>query len=108
MSNVSGKLGSVGSLRLEFENSRFSAGELDLRKIAQMRIRPLDYVRNLTLATKLLLCLWLVFGSLVAFGIHGSSIAETAQFWAPEIPTTDTCLIFQKYLSAAILSGEIT
>ncbi len=73
------------SLRLKFENSRFSAVELDLRKIAQMRIRPLDYVRNLTLATRLLLCLWLVFGSLVAFGIHGSSIAETAQFWAPEM-----------------------
>ena len=35
-------------------------------------MRFLDYVRRLSLATKLLLCLWLLFLLLVAFGIHGS------------------------------------
>src|SRR5438552_11268176 len=48
-------------------------------------MRFLDYVLRLSLATKLLLCLWLVFLLLVAFGIHGSSIAQIAEFWAPEV-----------------------
>src|SRR6266496_4937342 len=48
-----------------------------LRKLA-------DAIHKLTLATKLLLGLWLLFFLLVAFGIHGSSIAQSLPFWIPE------------------------
>src|SRR5437588_12945477 len=51
-----------------------------------VRTRFLNHVSRLTLATRLLLCLWLGFLLLVAFGIHGSSTGVTAQFWAPEMP----------------------
>lgn len=44
--------------------------------------------KNFSLATKLLLCLWVLFLLLVAFGIHGSSTGVLAAWWAPEKPYT--------------------
>ena len=40
-------------------------------------------VRQLSLRTKFLLCVWLVFLVLVAVGIHGSSIALAIEQWSP-------------------------
>src|SRR6185369_9891153 len=47
-----------------------------------------EFSANLTLRTKYLFGLWLLFLLLVAFGIHGSSTGETARWWAPEKPYT--------------------
>jgi len=38
------------------------------------------------LRTKFLICVWVLFFLLVGFGIHGSSTAITAEWWAPEKP----------------------
>jgi hypothetical protein len=40
------------------------------------------------LRTKFLICTWALFFFLVGFGIHGSSTAITAGWWAPERPYT--------------------
>src|SRR5215471_600763 len=40
---------------------------------------------SLTLRTRFLLSLWLLFFLLVAFGIHGSSLPCAAKWWAPEV-----------------------
>jgi hypothetical protein len=41
--------------------------------------------QSLSLRTRFLLSLWLLFFLLVALGIHGSSLPLTAKWWAPEI-----------------------
>ena len=38
--------------------------------------------------TKFLICLWALFFVLVGLGVHGSSTAITAEWWAPERPYT--------------------
>ncbi|HKA17330.1 MAG TPA: hypothetical protein VKN18_03350 [Blastocatellia bacterium] len=43
-------------------------------------------IRRMRLRTKILICIWALFFVLVGFGIHGSSTAITAEWWAPERP----------------------
>ena len=53
--------------------------------------KPKQLYSSLTqmrLRTKLLICIWALFFVLVGFGIHGSSTAITAEWWAPERPYT--------------------
>src|ERR1044072_7940234 len=45
-------------------------------------------IQRLSLRTKLLLALWLLFLFLIAAGIHGSSTGITAGWWAPGKPYT--------------------
>ncbi len=45
-----------------------------------------EFIGRLSPATRLLLCLWLLFLLLVACGIHGSSIGWSAQYWTPGQP----------------------
>jgi hypothetical protein len=52
------------------------------------RLRFLAWVRALSFRARLLGGLWLCFAILVAFRIHGSSIALSAKWWAPQTGET--------------------
>src|SRR5262249_55878770 len=45
-------------------------------------------IKLMRVRTKFLICIWALFFLLVGFGIHGSSTAITAGWWAPERPYT--------------------
>ena len=47
-------------------------------------MRSLRRLRSLSVQTRIALCLLLVFGTLVAAQIHGSSFALTSKVWAPK------------------------
>src|SRR5437867_12288198 len=44
------------------------------------------FIRAFRRRTQFLCCLWVIFFVLVALGIHGSSTAVTAEWWAAERP----------------------
>src|SRR5215831_4342333 len=45
---------------------------------------PARLVSAMSLRTKFLLCVWLLFFLLVGLGIHGSSLPVTSAMWSPE------------------------
>jgi hypothetical protein len=51
---------------------------------AKNRFLRLDWIRRLSFRARLLGGTWLVFALLVALRIHGSSIALSAKWWAPQ------------------------
>ena len=58
-----------------------------------------NVIRGLSGRAKFLLALWSLFLLLVAFGIHGSSTAITAGWWAPERPYSGYLLSSPHYSS---------
>jgi hypothetical protein len=67
------------------------------------RFRFLAWMRALTFRARLLGGLWLCFAILVALRIHGSSIALSAKWWAPQ--TGETHYLAQPVLKALHLSN---
>ena len=71
-----------------------------VRLLSQLSARlRWDKIRRLSGRTKFLLGLWSAFLLLVVFGIHGSSTAMTAGWWAPERPYSGYLLSSPHYSS---------
>lgn len=70
---------------------------------ARSRFRFLAWLRGLTFRVRLLGGLWLCFAILVALHIHGSSIALSAKWWAPQ--TGESHYLARPILKALGLRG---
>jgi hypothetical protein len=53
-----------------------------------MSRRTFSFMKLMRFRTTFLICIWALFFLLVGLGVHGSSTAITAEWWAPERPYT--------------------
>jgi hypothetical protein len=72
--------------------------KLELLAMPQTLVRAASILRAMSLRTRFLIGLWLLFLLLVGLGIHGSSLPLTAAMWSPEAP-------YRGYVSDILLSA---